>query len=102
MRKRRGVDKSKGAGRTGLKTTGGWNKGQRYGYIVSAEEIAEEEKRTLRPYPRGCVCGTCHVCKRRVYRRVWKRKQLMVEDPNLDAKMDAQAAEWLKNLEKGK
>lgn len=96
MRKRHGLDKSKGAGRTGLKTIGGWNKDQRYGTVVSAEDIADEEKRSLRSYPRGCVCGTCTLCKRRIYKRIWQRKNQLVEDPDLDARLDAQATEWLR------
>lgn len=75
------------------------NKGQRYGKIVTPDEIANEpiSMRTSAT----CDCGVCLKCTNRVYRRVWdrkfrdysKRNRSLIEPT--DTTLDMKALKWL-------
>lgn len=100
---------NKGYGRQGEKIVGGWNTGQRYGEVVRPEEIYNDPIMVYKNA--SCLCGWCPTCKRRIYKRIWDRKQrnggarlpgkpkLLKPEPT-NEELDIKAAQWLK--EKGR
>jgi hypothetical protein len=92
----RGHVKNKGAGRTGLPIRGGWNKGLRYGELVTAEDCSTEP---VAVYKVRCTCGSCKTCKHRIYARAWYKKNRTGPEHS-DEILDKKAAEWLNKIRK--
>lgn len=92
----RGRIKNKGAGLTGISVRGGWNKGLRYGDLVTAEECKAEPIAIRKVL---CTCGSCKLCSRRIYLRAWNKKY-RGRPEHSDAELDKKAADWLNKIRK--
>lgn len=89
----------KSKGMKGLPTVGGWNKGLRYGEIVSPEALTDIKVAVHKTVK--CTCGTCRKCRHRMYSRVWSQQRqanLRKCAETTDAELDAKAAKWLSKI----